>query len=270
MKILPAILLCVFLCSPAVISQDKPKAREIKNNALFASEELTYEVSWWAFDLGTITMYIWHDSAGYLAVCHIDSYDGVPFADLHSIFRTIMDSNANSKAFTALDKEEKNKWNVTKYIYNEDKSLAIVKRGTVKDPTETMPVLIASDTLSIDRLTQDGLSLFYFARRHLRSKDTITVKAIVTEKVGSATINFYGKETVTDIDAVDYPVSVIEFDGKANFKGIFGLTGEFKGWFSNDDAHVPIKAKVGVILGSVTMELISWKRTGWVPPRKIK
>jgi hypothetical protein len=66
---------------------------------------------------------------------------------------------------------------------------------------------------------------------------------------------------------VEYPVDVVKFEGVAEFKGIFGLTGEFTGWFSNDDARVPIKANMEVIIGSVTIELMQWKRAGWLPPR---
>jgi hypothetical protein len=51
------------------------------------------------------------------------------------------------------------------------------------------------------------------------------------------------------------------------FSGIYGLTGPFEGWFSNDDARVPIRANMEVMLGSVKVELIGWNRGGWNPPR---
>ena len=273
MKTFLTIFLMCIACVPQAFPQDNSKIGEVKNSALFHSEELTYEVSWWAFDLGTLKMSMHHSGnsdSSFLAVCYIDSYDGLPFADIHSIFKTTMDNNAVSKSFTALDKEAKDKWVVTRYVYDAAKSTAVVQKGGVREPSEPAITPTFVDTISINPLTQDGLSLFYFARRQVKSLDTITVKAIVTEKAGSATMNFYGKETEIEIDAVDYPVSVVEFDGRADFKGIFGLTGEFKGWFSNDDARVPIKAKVGVILGNVTMELIGWKRTGWIPPKRMK
>jgi hypothetical protein len=66
---------------------------------------------------------------------------------------------------------------------------------------------------------------------------------------------------------VDYPVDVVHFDGNMDFVGIFGLTGGFEGWFSNDEARVPILAKMKVLIGSVTVELMKWTRPGWNPPR---
>jgi hypothetical protein len=70
-----------------------------------------------------------------------------------------------------------------------------------------------------------------------------------------------------EVDAIKYPVDVVHFEGEAGFVGIFGLTGGFEGWFSNDAAQVPILARMKVILGSVKIELIKWKRAGWTPPR---
>ena len=47
---------------------------------------------------------------------------------------------------------------------------------------------------------------------------------------------------------------------------IFGLTGVFEGWFSDDAASVPISAKMHVLIGSVRIELLRWKRSNWTPP----
>ena len=52
-----------------------------------------------------------------------------------------------------------------------------------------------------------------------------------------------------------------------DFISIFGLTGYFEGWFSNDEASIPIVAKMKVLIGNITLELKSWKREGWIPPK---
>jgi hypothetical protein len=93
------------------------------------------------------------------------------------------------------------------------------------------------------------------------------VPAIVNEQVVNTYIDFIGERSSVEIDAVEYPVDVLRFEGTAQFTGIFGLTGDFEGWFSNDDARVPILAKMKVILGSVTIELMQWERSGWMPPK---
>ncbi len=70
-----------------------------------------------------------------------------------------------------------------------------------------------------------------------------------------------------DIDAVNYPVKTVYFNGKAEWNGLYGLNGKFEGWFSDDDACVPIKAKMNVYVGNVNIELKSWKRKNWTPPK---
>ena len=55
--------------------------------------------------------------------------------------------------------------------------------------------------------------------------------------------------------------------GQARWTGLYGLSGNFEGWFSNDEARVPIKAKMSVYIGSVVIELKSWKRPDWKPPK---
>jgi len=51
---------------------------------------------------------------------------------------------------------------------------------------------------------------------------------------------------------------------------VFGLTGGFSGQFSNDNARIPIIARMNVILGSIKVELKSWKREGWRPPKFVE
>ena len=123
------------------------------------------------------------------------------------------------------------------------------------------------DTLKINAFYQDGMSLFYFARSEALKKQKMTVPTIVNEKLGTTDFDFVAERREIEIDAVDYPVDVVYFRGEAGFVGIFGLTGEFEGWFSNDDARVPVLAKMKVLIGSVRIELMQWKRDGWSPPR---
>ena len=49
--------------------------------------------------------------------------------------------------------------------------------------------------------------------------------------------NFGIEHSEEEIDAVKYPIDVMKLDGRANFVGVFGLTGGFEGVFSNDAAR---------------------------------
>ncbi len=123
------------------------------------------------------------------------------------------------------------------------------------------------DTVAVNGRGQDGLSLFFYAREHAREKRTEIVPTFIENKEARTTINFRNDRQEVEIDSVAYPVDAVYLDGRADFVGVFGLTGGFEGWFSNDDARIPIVARLKVILGSIKVELTRWKRGSWMPPR---
>ena len=95
---------------------------------------------------------------------------------------------------------------------------------------------------------------------------SVNVPCIVNEEKVKTRINFYNETESISIDAVDYDIACTRLDGEMDFISIFGLTGYFEGWFTNDEAKIPVVANMKVILGNVRLELISWKRNGWQPP----
>jgi hypothetical protein len=114
--------------------------------------------------------------------------------------------------------------------------------------------------------SQDGLSLFYYAREHARREKKEDVPTFIDSSVVSTMIHFSDVPTDESIDAAGYPIDVVPLIGNASFTGIFGLTGGFSGKFTNDDARIPVTAKLSVLLGSVKIELLRWKRGIWAPP----
>jgi hypothetical protein len=152
-------------------------------------------------------------------------------------------------------------WDFSRYHFDYDRNRVIMERG------QQDTIVSRRDTTDVNAPYQDGLSLFFYARDQLFSGQQISVPTLIKEQKSTTHIDFGKKTSSVEIDAVDYPVDVVSFDGKMDFVGIFGLTGGFEGWFSNDDARVPILAKMKVLIGSVTIELMEWKRPGWNPPK---
>ena len=76
-----------------------------------------------------------------------------------------------------------------------------------------------------------------------------------------------GDEEDIELDAVDYDVKTLYIKGDAQWTGTYGMSGRFEGWFSDDEAHIPIVAKMSLYVGAATIELVSWKRGNWQPPR---
>lgn len=234
-------------------------------------EELTYEVSWFGVGLGQIRLQTgeptWHDGERHHhATAVIDSYKGLPFVGVHARDYTEMDSNFNSRGCRSFE-EKDGYWLGENYYYLIPEKILVVEKTKHQSLSSPPAGRAMYDTLRItDSWFQDGLSLVYFARANVHRRDTLHVPTIVYEKVGATNFYFTGQKTTAEIAALKNPVRVIEFDGKAEFDGLFGLTGDFKGWFSDDEAAAPIKAEMKVLIGNITIELIQWKRPNWSPP----
>jgi hypothetical protein len=247
-------------------SENKNSNQNHKPFEMEIGEELVYKVSYAFLSLGEIHMKVLdkiesNNKINYKAICYIDSYKGIPFVDLHEIYESTLNNNIFSYWFRSrtIDKKQ------TRYIiYDFDYPN---KKVYFEFGKWDSSVVVGRDTASVDTLAQDGLSLFYFSRQHLFNNQTVHIPTIVNEKVANTTINFSGKRDEIDIDAVDYSVDVVMFSGQADFEGIFGFSGKFEGWFSNDDERVPIVAKMKVLIGKVRIELIKWTKKNWTPPK---
>jgi hypothetical protein len=262
----------VLLCSSALLLAivpswgKSPLPRPGAGGFEFAvGEELVYNVRYAFLDLGQIKITTVGKRTADGKECVftralIDSYRGVPLVDLHAVFESTIDPLIYSRRFVGKIKQD-DAWDFSRYRFDYDRKRVIIEMGG-KDT-----VVSRVDSVEVQAPHQDGLSLFYFARDGLMSGKEMNVPTLIKEKKGNTYLAFTGGRTSADIEAVEYPVDVLRFDGTMDFIGIFGLTGDFEGWFSNDDARVPIKAKMEVLIGSVTIELMSWKRPGWTPPR---
>jgi hypothetical protein len=262
------VALAVFLGVAGIVSQGTARAQGQSpppDRVFVEGEELVYNVRYGFIDLGQVRIKIVgtvreKSSLAFAGKALIDSYPKVPFVDLHAVYESLIDSGMFSRRFLGRQKNEGG-WDLARYQFEYPNKRVLIEVGT-RDS-----VIVKRDTLVIDTPYHDGLSLFFYARTKIFSGLKVNVPTIIKEQRVNTYIDFKDEHTSVDLDAVDYPVDVVRFDGNMDFVGIFGLTGGFEGWFSNDDARVPIQAKMKVIIGSVTVELMKWTRPGWNPPR---
>ena len=230
-------------------------------------EELIYEVSYSFIKLGTVRIktldkYNKNGRVVFKTIAFIDSYN-IPLVSLHNVFESEIDESVYSHQFIGSELDGK-EWKYTKYDLDYSTNKAYMERGY-----PSRKVIYLKDSISLDnKKFQDGLSIFFAARNLLYSQSPVNIPVLINEKKENAYIKYPCPSETAEIDAVDYPVDVLKFEGKAGFVGVLGLTGDFRGWFSNDNARIPITARMNVILGSVFVELKSWTRPGWMPPRK--
>lgn len=234
--------------------------------SLFVGEDLLYEVKYAFIKIGQIRIKVTEkiesdNSTQYKAVAFMDSYSGLPFVNLHQIYETRMNEKYFSEYFKGIDKK-KEYTTFTEYFFDYKRNNVRVFKGKVK------PHEVWTDTIgTAEKMFQDGLSILYYARINTGQKKSVDVPCLVNEDKVSTRINFYKEIEPIEIDAVDYEISCVKLDGETDFVSVFGLTGYFQGWFSNDDAAIPIVAKMKVIIGNIKVELKEWKREGWTPPK---
>jgi hypothetical protein len=264
----PLLIQLVTLLWYAGVSLDHPDTLDPQpassKTVIGDGEEYVYEVSWTVFKLGTIRL---KASPRYTVEARIDSYPSVPFVDLHSAHYSEMDSAFYSVASHTAEKKEKDWWGLN-YIYDLPQKRLIVEETHQRDPSQPPFARQVKDTLKLPtRSFVDGLAIAFYPRLFIHSVKTVDVPTVLYGKIGTTTFEFTKNKTTEDIDAVDYPVRVVEVSGTTTAVGIYGMTGDFTGWFSDDTAAVPIKGKLKVLLGSVTLELVKWNRPGWNPPK---
>lgn len=227
-------------------------------------EEFTYIVKYAFINIGELKTKIYAKEVMdgkiiYKSSVKIDSYEGLPFVDIHQYYESWFDSTLFPVYFQAyLYYEEDTSY--VKYFFKDDNKVQVL-RGKFRKKKPSLDT-----TISLDKKYLDGLSLLYFARYNFYKRQTITAPCYVNEDTTSTIIGYHMEEDEVEIDDVDYDISCVMLDGRTNFTGIFGLTGDFEGWFSNDAYRIPIQANLEVLIGSVEVELLQWKKKGWKPP----
>jgi hypothetical protein len=187
----------------------------------------------------------------------------VPFVSINTTFRSVIGDSLQSIGFRNRELLGDTVFKLIEYSFPNK-----ADRVIISEHIDQQPEYARVEKLPLEgKLWQDGLSLLFYARAFAHQACAKSIPVLMYFEKATTQIDFgRGRESV-DIDAVKYPVRTVKVEGETGFTGIYGLTGGFEGWFSDDSAAVPIRAKMHVLIGSVTVELISWKRSGWGPPR---
>lgn len=229
-------------------------------------EELTYRVSYLGITLGTIKTVVepittLDGKKSVKVKVHINSSPSIPFVSLHSIYESWMDANMMySMKFNANTQNDAGTWDFDQYLFDYDAGKLVMEKYKGKEKS-------SSKNYDIKKKYNDGSSLLFAARRLLYAKKSLRIPTTIMDDTVNTVINFSGKQEAAEIDAVNYPVKCVYFSGEANWTGIYGISGTFEGWFSDDEARVPIKAKMKVYVGNALIELMQWKRANWQPPK---
>ena len=235
-------------------------------NKILIGEDLTYVVKYAFFRLGEVRIKVTEKTEienviVYKTVAYIDSYPDLPFVSIHQVYESYIDSSYFPLKFHANLISDDTTF--VRYSFIKD-SLIEMQKGKLNSTQ-----LWLDSTQVVDKRLQDGLSILFYARMNFRKDKKIYVPCFVNEKEEYAKMNYFDKNEPIEIDALDYEIDCLRLNGETDFVSVYGLTGYFEGWFSNDTFSVPIIAKMQVMIGSVTLELIKWNEELWNPPHYV-
>ncbi len=229
-------------------------------------EELYYEVSYSFINIGW-AKFTTEKLSGientYITRAKLKSNNSLPFIDLDYDFISeieLKNGKVIPRKFTAYQYKDNKKLTVV-CEFHHDSNFVYINMVNFDNVTEVDKRIYTSTVF------QDGLSIFYYARVNSGKNESQNVPVIMHVDTALMQINFSDKKTDVEISEVDHDISSVFLDGFSYFKAVFGLTGAFSGWFSSDAAKIPLKAKLEVEIGSITLELKSWKRRSWQPPK---
>lgn len=230
-------------------------------------EELNYVVYYGFIKLGEVKMKVIGKHSGngktvYSSRATMKSYSGIPFVSLNSLFESdiVFDGKEMySEKFKATEFYEDGVITI-EYKFNYDSQYVYVHKVN-KGKVEKDENIHFNKNVRF----QDGLSLFYSSRLNSFSAENFIIPVFMNEAETFVNYYFSAKPEEISLSILDDDIKAVKCNGTANFTGVFGLSGEFAGWFSNDEERIPLKSQMNVIIGNITLELDTFKRTGWKP-----
>jgi hypothetical protein len=232
-------------------------------------EVLQYKVKWTIFRLGTLTLRTIRDSTctiptDYKIALYVESNPDISIIWIRGYFESLMDAILlDSKRFWALERNGE-KLNESLKIFDKEK-----KRVMFKVVDRNTGNTIEADTIQNVSSCVEGPSLFFYSRAVCHSIGFREASTFVDGRMGTTELTFRGEKGEVEIENLEEPVRARVFTGQTKWGGgtaVAGLEGDFTGWFSDDEAAVPLRAEMKIIVGSIVIELEEWTRAGWVPP----
>jgi len=250
--------------TPSAQNYSSITGKDSSDTRLHIGDEFTYLVNYAFLNLGEVKTKVYSKDiidgrTIYKSIAHIDSYEGLPFVNIHQNYESWFDSTFHPIYFNALNFTENDTF-FTRYHFAEDNSIHVLKGKLNSDK------ISIDTTVNVIHHCQDGLSLLYYARFITGLHKLQMIPCFINEDTAMTHIVLDEENETVSIEALDYGVDCFRIDGNIGFTGVFGLTGDFTGWFTNDEYKVPLYADLQVMIGNISIELIDWDRGKWQPP----
>ncbi len=260
------LLAAVAFISHTSVSQNCPE------KVLRAGEELQYKVKWNFLRVGTIILRTEHDTTTgdtghYRLIMTVESNPMLAFLRIHEYNEScVLATDPHSLHYLGKHASGDDSTLIT-YSYD-----PMTRRARCLEKDLRTGETRFSTTLEDAPPFVEGASLLLYARTRCHTGKAYGVPTMVGNGLHKTHLDFSGEKEKVNVDALRSPIFAIRYTGSADWKGgtSAGLTGEFCGWVSDDDAAVPLRAEMKVFLGSITIELEKWVRPGWAPPSDLQ
>jgi hypothetical protein len=225
-------------------------------------EELTYQVRWSIFRLGTLRLMIddtlrIHDELTYHVRFVMDSNPLLFFIDHHSVFESYFSDHFNGVLFRFDEKINGIPYDA-EYRFDYVDSLIFVELMDGRDSTRHI-----RETIPFNENVFDGTAFLYYLRFHAGELKKDTIQFLSDDRIEKAVVRFNHRSYPVSVSSLNRKVFCHYLDGRIFTKTVADLTGYFQAWISTDLQRVPIKARLKVFLGYVTIQLEEWKM--WQP-----
>ncbi|MEX2566852.1 MAG: DUF3108 domain-containing protein [Cyclobacteriaceae bacterium] len=118
--------------------------------------------------------------------------------------------------------------------------------------------VVKAERFDVPPQVQDIVSGYYLLRtmnlRNLRNGDVVTIPGFFDKKIYNLKLIYEGRENIsTDIGSFNTHVFSPEMPSNKLFRGKKPI----KVWITDDENRIPVKIKASLVLGSLTMDIIS-------------
>jgi hypothetical protein len=217
-------------------------------------EVLRYKVKWSFIRIGTVEI--------------SQRIMGLSFSALYLVqlraksttFKVFLDADSPT-SMTFVVEQDKEKGNVKAYRYDRQNHLVLMETWQNRR-------LVQNTTLSYRDAYYDVLGLVMMMRCLSESGTSITLPTIVDSGIKKTYLTFSDEVKDIKVAAVGRAIQARQVRGIAGWKAWGGLSGPFEGWFSDDEAAIPLKIQVRISLGSITLELERIHRPDWAVPEE--
>jgi len=215
-------------------------------------EVLKYKVKWGFIRLGTVTVFQQKDKDAWPAAFQVKLLARsakVPFISVFSdITGKLLPQILTNKHYISISGKESK--NISVYRTNPEKHILSMESREDGQLVRQKDVLHTGDYY-------DPLGVIMMLRCLAKTESKVVIPTLVDFSVQNMELSFPDKFKWLKVKAARKPVKARRFEGRAQWisKGSSGMSGPFSGWISNDIASIPLKVKVKISLGSISLEL---------------